>query len=67
MAHGLEKLYADLGLVGALHCTHKRPAINHVLLILNMQSRSIFLHRPYQQKFDVELKSSSVVIRNKIR
>jgi len=32
-----------------------------------MQSRSIFLHRLYQQKFDADLTASSVVIGDKIR
>ena len=52
MAHGLERLYADLGLVGALQAQKGNQSIMYA-------SGSISLHRS-GEKLDVELKGSSV-------
>ena len=52
VAHGLERLYADLGLVGALQAQKGNRSII-------CASGSISLHR-ISEKLDVELKESSV-------
>ena len=52
VAHGLERLYADLGLVGALQAQKGNQSIMYA-------SGSISLHR-ISEKLDVELKESAV-------